>query len=92
MKSAVLEVINNQRSVKYVAREFDIDRRTLRRYITKYFSGENKDEVRFVPKYNARQVFSEEQELMMADYLMTAASHNCELSIAMSRRFAYDIV
>lgn len=90
MKSAVLEVINNQRSMKSVARAFDIDRRTLRRYVTKYVAAERKDVVSFVPKYNARQVFSKEEEVMLADYLLTATSHNYGLSTVMSRRLAYE--
>jgi len=48
----------------------------LRRYILKYKSAQNKDQVRYVPKYNARQIFSEDQEATLAEYLLTAAKHN----------------
>ena len=90
MKAAVLEVVNEHRSLQSVANQFDIDRRTLRRYIKKYSAADCKDDVRFVPKYNSRQIFSPEEETMFANYLITATSHNYGLFPAMARRLAYE--
>jgi len=105
MKAAVIEVVNNNRSKKSVAMEFGVDRRTLRRYVKKYVSAErrtlrryvkkyvtaeSKDEVKFVPKYHARRVFSDDEEIMLADYLIKATNHNYGLSPVMCRRLAYE--
>jgi len=90
MKEAVDEVVRNKCSVKSVAVEFDIKRTTLRRYILKYKSAPNKDQVRYAPKYNARQIFTEDQETMLAEYLLTAAKHNYGHSATMARKLAYE--
>jgi len=90
MEQAVDEVVRKNRSVKSVAVEFHIKRTMLRRYIFKYKSAQNKDQVRYVPKYNARQIFSEDQEAMLAEYLLTAAKHNYGHSATMARRLAYE--
>jgi hypothetical protein len=57
----------------------------------KYAVAENKSHViRFVPNYNARQVFSCEEE-MPAEYLITATNRNYGLSRLMTRsRLAYE--
>ena len=44
----------------------------------------------FVPKYNARQIFTKEQEVMLADYFVEAAKHNYGHSPCMARRLAYE--
>jgi len=90
MKEAVLEVVEKKRSIKSVSSFYDIKRTTLRRYIIKYRQADDKDIVSFVPKYNARQVLSEEQELMLVDYLLSAAKYNYGHSPMMARRLAYE--
>lgn len=44
----------------------------------------------FVPKYNARQIFTKEQEVMLADYFVEAVKHNYGHSPCMARRLAYE--
>jgi len=78
MKVAVLEVIEKGASKKGVAEKYGIKRTTLRRYIAKYKSSteSTKSSVMFLPKYNARQIFTKEQEVMLADYFVETAKHN----------------
>lgn len=90
MKKAVEEVINGQKSAASIAREFSIKRTTLRRYIQKYKAAGDKGDIRFVPKYNARQVFTEEQERLLAEYFITAARYNYGHSPIVARRLAFE--
>ena len=90
MKAAVEEVVKGQKKAASVAEEFRIKRTTLRRYIQKYKAASNKEGVSFVPKYNARQVFSAEQERLLAEYFITSARFNYGHSPVIARRLAYE--
>ena len=90
MKAAVVEVVDKQRPLKTVATEFGIERTTLRRDVKKYVSLDRKDEVRFEPKYQAQLIFDDQEETMLADYFVTAASYNYGQSPTMARRLAYE--
>lgn len=90
MRSAVMEVVTKQRPLKAVGEEFGIDRRTLWRYIKKYINSDGGKEIKFEPKYNARQIFNSEEEAMLADYFVTASKHNYGHSPTMARRMAYE--
>jgi transposase-like protein len=68
MKTAVEEVVNGQKSAASIAAQFGIKRTTLRRYIQKYTAAGEKEEVAFMPQYNARQVFTADQERLLAVY------------------------
>lgn len=56
MKRAVEEVLENGRSVRQVARDLQIDRITLSRYIKKYQAGLATSNEDFAPNFNHRQV------------------------------------
>jgi len=90
MKSAVFAAVSQKRTAKAVATEFGIKRTTLRRYVKKYLDSENREEVGYFPKYNARQVFSTEMERQLAEYFLAAAKHNYGHSPATARRLAYE--
>jgi len=70
MEAAVQDVVNGQKKVASVAKEFDIKRTTLRRYIQKYKAAEWKKDVPFIPRYNSRQVFNVHQEQLLVDYFI----------------------
>jgi hypothetical protein len=76
MKNAVEEVISGERSAAIVALEFNIKRTTLRRYIQKCKAAGDKGDMRFALKYNARKVFTEDHERLLAEFFITAASVN----------------
>ena len=90
MKEAVLEVVEKKRSIKSVSSFYDIKRTTLRRYIIKYGKADDKEGMRFMPKYNARQVFTAEQEHLLAEYFITSARFNYGHSPVTARRLAYE--
>lgn len=90
MKNAVSAVVNQKRSAKAVAAEFGIKRTTLRRYVKKYLDSEEREKVGYVPRYNARQVFSAEMEKQLVEYFLTAVKHNYGHSPVMARKLAYE--
>lgn len=55
MKRAVEEVVKG-RSVRQVARDLQIDRITLSRYVFKFHAGQTGNTSDFAPNYNSRQV------------------------------------
>lgn len=59
-RAAVLSVIETGRSVQTSVVDFNIDRKTLERYVKKYRLTENKDSVSYVPNYKSGQVFTNE--------------------------------
>lgn len=90
MRAAVLSLVNEQSSIQGAAKYCDIDRKTLERYVTNYRLSENKNEVSFKPNYETGQVFSDQLELMLADYLKLAAKFHYGLSQKTVRNFVYE--
>ena len=48
------------------------------------------EDVLFVPRYNARQIFSAHQEQLLADYFITAAKYNYGHTPTIARRLAFE--
>lgn len=97
MMSAVRAVLNGGWSVKRAAEEFHIARTTLTRYVEKCRDQEiDWDAVlipelpRMEPKYNARQVFSTEEESLLAEYLKACAKLHHGLPPFIARQLAYE--
>lgn len=90
MKVAVIDIVENGCPIKTTAAKYDIKRTTLRRYVQKYKAAENKEMVRYTPNYDCRRIFTDLQEHILADYLVTAASHHYGLSTASARTLAME--
>lgn len=90
MRAAVLNVEESGRSVRATAVDYNIDRKTLERYVKKYTLAENKDSVAYVPIYNSGQRFTNEMENLLADCLKTAAKLHYGLSQKTIRAFVYE--
>lgn len=90
MKAAVLSVVESGQSVRASAAGFKIDRKTLERYVKKYKVTENKYSVSYVPNYNSGQIFSNELENLLADYLKMAAKLHYGLSQKTIRAFVFE--
>lgn len=90
MEAAVQDVVNGQKKVASVAKELDIKRTTLRRYIQKYKAAERKEDVLFTPRYNSRQVFDVHQERLLVDYFITSAKYNYGHSPMIARRITFE--
>lgn len=95
MKAAVAEVLSG-RSIRDVAQQFDVKRSTLQRYVqkkkvsTEEGTHEVDDSNRYEPNYRAAQIFSEKQEIMIAEYLMLASKMNYGLTPTEAMKLAYE--
>ncbi|XP_065658158.1 uncharacterized protein LOC136082668 [Hydra vulgaris] len=86
MKVAVNKVLEGTQ-LNVVARQFNIDRMTLKRYCRKKRLNPNEA---FKPNYNNRQVFTAEDEKSLSSYLLIAPKMNYGLSTRSTRLLAYE--
>ena len=86
MKVAVNKVLEGTQ-LNVVARQFNIDRMTLKRYCRKKRLNLNEA---FKPNYNNRQVFTAEDEKSLSSYLLIASKMNYGLSTRSTRLLAYE--
>ena len=86
MKVAVNKVLEGTQ-LNVVARQFNIDRMTLKRYCRKKRLNPNEA---FKPNYNNRQVFTAEDEKSLSSYLLIASKMNYGLSTRSTRLLAYE--
>lgn len=88
MKTAVLSVAKNGKSVRAVAAEYGIDRKTLGRYVDKYKkSGDGN--IEFKANHISCQVFSDKEEHVLKEYLLLASKLNYGLSSKATRNLAF---
>ncbi|XP_065650907.1 uncharacterized protein LOC136079118 [Hydra vulgaris] len=88
MRAAVNEVLLKNRPNNQVAREFGVDRMTLKRYVKKQRLN---PDITFKPRFNTRQVFTEEEEHSISNYLLQASKMNYGLSTKTTRQLAYEV-
>ena len=89
MKIVVVAVVENGCPLKRAAEQYAVKRTTLRRYVEKYRAAGGK-EVKFTPHYNCRQIFTDDQEQMLAEYFTTAAKYHYGLSPSEARNLAME--
>ena len=89
MKKAVNEVTEKKALVRSVSEIYAIPFTTLWRYVKKFSSSQNPNNVVFEPKYNCRKVFSDVEEVMLKDYLVKASKIHYGLSPKSARELAY---
>ena len=87
MRAAVEEVISHGLPVNSVAKSCGIDRMTLKRYVRKVKAGTLTS---FMPNYVSTQIFSNEQEAMLACYVLQSSKMHYGLSRKVAQKFAYD--
>lgn len=87
---AVRIVINEGRSVNSVAKDFLIPQKTLDRYVKKAKLPNGEIKLNRIGYFNGRQVFSQEQETLLANYLKQAADIYYGLTPKQFRKFAYE--
>jgi len=86
MKAAVNEVLSG-RGVNTVARERGIDRMTLKRYVRKC---KLNPKTVCKPNFVTKQIFSTDEEVALADFLVRASKLHYGLSTKATRKLAYD--
>lgn len=91
MKNAVLDVVQHGSSIRAAAKNAGLCHMTLKRYVEKYKSAENKDDVKFIPNYEVNKVFSKELEDQLEEYLLTASKMHHGLTRLESLRLAYEL-
>ncbi|CAH0550237.1 unnamed protein product [Brassicogethes aeneus] len=91
MLRAVKEVKLNKRSIRSVAKKYQVSHRTLARYCLKFTSDQlNNEEVNLKLGYRKRQVFSEELEEQLLYYLELASGIFNGVTGKDVRRLAYE--
>ncbi|BFZ08869.1 hypothetical protein BsWGS_11908 [Bradybaena similaris] len=85
IKAAVKEVLEHKQPIRTVANKHSIDRMTLTRYVNKAKNGDTSAKL----NYNIRQVFSDEEENILEDYLKRASLLHFGLSYKSARELAF---
>ena len=93
-KARILEAItdiNDGKSIRQVAKAFGISKSSLQRHVKKYSEASNKDSIIFHRNLVCGLVFSEEQELSLVEYLLTASRMHFGLTSVQVRILAYSM-
>lgn len=93
MKAAVLRVINENRKVRSLAKEMDINRTTLQRYVNKYkaASEEERRTLSYRPNYSVNKVLACELEEDLVQYIIDAANMHHGLTRKQVMKFGYQL-
>lgn len=92
MKAAVQRVVNGEH-LRLVARECQVPKSTLQRYVSSYKktqTGSGPGNMRFTPNYANAQIFSATEEKNISDYLQKASKQNHGLTTIATRKLAYE--
>lgn len=89
MIKAVNLVINEGYSLRIAAENCNVKYQTLARYVKKKRQTHD-DNMRMEPNYANRQIFTEEQESILGEYLSTCSKMAYGLSTAAVRKLAYE--
>lgn len=94
IQRAVTIVLNENRSVNSVAKDFSISQKTLHRYVVKAKSHQNENDTNIISLkrvgyFNGRQIFSEEQETLLSEYLKRASDIYYGLTPKELRKLAF---
>lgn len=91
MKAAVKEVVEEGIGLRKTALKFGIDKMTLHRYVAKYKENVgNQQPTEFEPNYSVSQVFTREEETLLASYLKKASQLHHGLGTINCRLLAYE--
>ncbi|XP_030767040.1 uncharacterized protein LOC115890832 [Sitophilus oryzae] len=86
LKRAVLEIVNENKALRTTARKYNVDKMTLKRYISKYKEDKS---ITFSPNFVTSQIFSPHEESLLMEYLLTSADLYYGLTPKQTRKFAY---
>ncbi len=90
MLAASKAVINRDMSLSEAAKQYEIAKSTLHGYVTRLRNTGDESVVRFAPNYSCRQVFSQHEESLLVDYLITASKLHHGLSMIDTRSLAFE--
>ncbi|GFO27444.1 transposase [Plakobranchus ocellatus] len=89
MELVVAEVVENKKTVRSVAKDFKLSRTTLARYVDDRRKTENPD-MCYKKSRVTKQVFSEEEEQLLADYVIKSSRMFHGLSISATGKLALE--
>ncbi|XP_054259387.1 uncharacterized protein LOC128984126 [Macrosteles quadrilineatus] len=90
MEAAVREVVDDGIGLRRTALKYDIDKMTLQRYVKKFLSkNAEPSSMTFEPNYHQQQVFTKQEETMLAEYLKKASRLHHGLSTVGCRQLAF---
>ena len=89
---AVEKVINREMSIREAAEEVGMTKSTLARAVMKKRKADKEGEtiLTYQPKHNHQQVFKDELEKMLMEYILTASKVHQGMTNTAVRRFAYE--
>jgi transposase-like protein len=96
MERAVMNVLENKKSIRSTSKDMGISKTTLIRYIKNYKAArentQNGEPINFSfsAKYATRQVFTRKEEDMLEEYIVNAAKIHHGLSLKMVKTLAYE--
>ncbi|XP_067929421.1 uncharacterized protein [Watersipora subatra] len=90
LKVAIMLVLEESHSIRQAADIHGISRSVLHRHVKEAKLKGLENIHNFQPNLSNRKVFTEEQEKMLCDYLLTAAKHHHGLTPVTARKFAYE--
>lgn len=85
IQAAVKQVIDHGKAIRAVARDYNIDRMTLTRFVSRTRKGDESGK----SKYATRKVFEDHEETLLVDYLQQASRLHYGLSKNSARQLAY---
>lgn len=90
MKDAVKLVLDDGRSIRQACQTFGMKFSTLRRYVEIARKSEDRNAMSYSPNYACRQVFTEEEETLLQEYLIKASKIQYGLTRMQVRKLAYE--
>jgi len=90
MKAAAESVVSGEKSLGAAANDNGIAKTTLFRYVLKLRQTGDREAVKFSPNYKVRQILTDDEESLLADYLLTASKLHHGLSPKEARVMAFD--
>jgi hypothetical protein len=88
MKEAAESVVAGEKSLGAAANDYGIPKTTLFRYVVKMAG--DREVVKFSPIYKVRQVLTDDEESLLADYMLTASKLHHGLSPKEARLLAFE--
>ncbi|RZF41939.1 hypothetical protein LSTR_LSTR011388 [Laodelphax striatellus] len=93
LEEAVRAVVEKNKGLRETAREFEIDKQTLSRYVQKFMNRPVQNEATsmdlFTPNYTTRQFFTVEMENMLEQYLKKSSCLNYGLTPKLTQKLAF---
>ncbi|KAK4880912.1 hypothetical protein RN001_004231 [Aquatica leii] len=88
---AALDLVNQGRSIRQAAKLKNVNFVTLSRYVKKRTVNEGDTNLRYVPRYNVREVFTLEEENKLKEYLITCSKMFYGRPVAECKKVAYEM-